>query len=155
LGLSIDLVKRANEIRGKIRQIVPDVTPDDVQQRLKAIAAKEMNWSQEDDVGVTRDLRSIANNLDRARRLKRGGVASFSADLQEPVNQLLRELSLHGLFLVPVGELEQWLSPEAVSVSKEKKPEWANAAAAYLRSVEPRTDGIWQFIRSVAKFLSQ
>jgi len=147
------LMIMANEVGTKIRQIVPNLSPSDLKDRLNVIVGTEISWSKEDDVGISKKLRGIANDLDRGRRLKRGGIASFPADLHGTARQLLKELSEHGLFLVPVGELEQWLNSDVVSASKEKKPEWANEAASYIRSVEPGNDGVWHFIRTIGHFL--
>jgi hypothetical protein len=148
------LAERAKEIEAKIKALSPEITPANVQERLKEVLSGTMNWSQCDDVNVRRELNRIANELDRMKRLKRGGIEALPDGIKEPADQLVRDLAQHGLFLVPVGELEQWLPDSQVSVSKERKPEWANAAAAYIRSVEPQNDGIWKFIRGVASFLN-
>jgi hypothetical protein len=148
------LAERAKEIEAKIKALSPEITPANVQERLKEGLSGTMNWSQCDDVNVRRELNRIANELDRMKRLKRGGIEALPDGIKEPADQLVRDLAQHGLFLVPVGELEQWLPDSQVSVSKERKPEWANAAAAYIRSVEPQNDGIWKFIRGVASFLN-
>jgi len=89
------------------------------------------------------------------KQLKRGGIPQLPTDLQKDVTKLVQDLSGHGLFLVPVGELECWFDESKVSVSKENKWAWANAAAAYIRSDGPLDGSIWDFIRAVARFLRQ
>jgi hypothetical protein len=57
------------------------------------------------------------------------------------------------LFLVPAGELEDWV-PEltAEAPSKRKKAEWANYAANKLRNAPVGTHDIWAFVRRMAEF---
>ena len=60
-----------------------------------------------------------------------------------------------GLFLVPVGELEQWLTSERVTTSRTNKAAWANDAAEYIQSQGAGADGIWNFVRDVGEYLDQ
>ena len=112
-----------------------------------------MDWSKQDDDSVTRELRRAANELDRMKKFKSGGIDSLPADLKLDVELLIKDLSGQGLFLVPVGELEQWLDPSKVSVSNQSKAAWANAAAAYIKQSGPENDSVWKFVRDVASFL--
>jgi hypothetical protein len=149
------LVDRAADIGDRIKLIPPTVTPVEVQCRLKGVLSAEMDWSKKHDTAVAVQLRKIANDLDRMKRLKRGGIASLPLDLQEAAKKIIEDLSRCGLFLVPVGELEQWLAHGEVSVSKENKWGWANAAAAYILGAGPRDNGVWQFVKGVARFFNQ
>lgn len=87
------------------------------------------------------------------RRLKRGGAASFPVDIANQFHSLLELLKRSGIFLVPVGELEEWLSHANIPESKENKWAWANAAALYIQSHDARTDDIWGFVREVGTYL--
>jgi hypothetical protein len=149
------LMDRAVDVGNKIKLIPPSVTPDEVQDRLRQVLSAEMDWSKARDAAVCRQLRKIANDLDRIKRLKRGGVAALPPELEGTVNGIVQDLSRYGLFLVPVGELEQWFDQSEVPVSKENKWGWANAAAAYISNAGPRGGGVWQFIEGVARFLGQ
>jgi hypothetical protein len=62
---------------------------------------------------------------------------------------LVEALKKVGLFLVPVGELEQWLTPEQVAASRANKAGWASDAAEYIQSLGVATGGIWDFVRDV------
>ena len=112
-----------------------------------------MDWSKGHDAAVVGKLRKVANELDRMKQLKSGGVESLPHGLKLDVIQMIDDLTRHGLFLVPVGELEQWMDESKVSVSKQEKAAWANAAAAYIRGGEPQKDGVWTFVKLVAEFL--
>ena len=57
------------------------------------------------------------------------------------------------MFLVPVGELEDWVPDLVVSgPSKKKKAEWANYAANRIRETTSRRDDVWDFVRQMATF---
>ena len=57
------------------------------------------------------------------------------------------------MFLVPVGELEDWV-PDLVASgpSKKKKAEWANFAANRIRETPSRPNDVWEFVRQMANF---
>jgi len=149
------LLERAQKIELVIKRIQPTLSPDCVQTRLRAVGSGGMDWSRGDDAFVATQLRSIANDLDRIKRLKAGGVASLPPELRGEVENIITELSRYGLFLVPVGELEQWFDGTKVSVSKQDKPAWANAAANYIQNGGPHEDGVWGFLTGVARYLTQ
>jgi hypothetical protein len=87
------------------------------------------------------------------RKLKRGGVDAFSPQIAEPLRELLISLQGYGVFLVPVGELEEWLTGTGIQASKENKWAWANEAALHIQSVGASAGDIWNFIRDVGSHL--
>src|SRR5262245_42481341 len=113
-----------------------------------------MDWSCGDDLNIRRELKRLSNNIDRMRRLKRGGVSSYTGELGDEMRKVLGQLQKHGLFLVPVGELEEWLAGRDVGVSKSDKRQWSNAAAQLIQKLGPQDDDVWAFVSSVARFLS-
>jgi hypothetical protein len=88
------------------------------------------------------------------RRLK-SGISSFPPSVSEPLAALVEALKKVGLFLVSVGELEQWLTPEQVATSRANKAAWASDAAEYIQSLGPTAGGIWDFVRDVGHQLDQ
>ncbi|MHC5779955.1 hypothetical protein [Nostoc sp.] len=60
-----------------------------------------------------------------------------------------------GLFLVPVGELEDWLADENVCGSKSKKSAWATAAATLVRQLGAQEGDVWDFMREIASYLQK
>src|ERR1700681_745794 len=69
------------------------------------------------------------------RRLKNGGISAFSDIVVVPLTELVASLKEIGMFLVPVGELEGWLSSCSVPESKANKAARANAAALLVQSL--------------------
>ena len=89
------------------------------------------------------------------RGLKRGGINALPEEISEHLRSLVHECNQVGLFLVPVGELEYWLSDYAICASRAKKWAWANKAADFLRT-NPEKDGdIWAFMRAVGQYLTE
>jgi hypothetical protein len=149
------IVDRAVEVGRQIKQVPPAVAPQHVRSRLDQVSSCDMDWSKEDDRKICRELRLVANDLDRLKRLKRGGIDALPPPLRDMVRQIVTDLACHGLFLVPVGELEQWFQKDEVPVSMERKWEWADAAATHIRASGPQQGRVWEFVRGVARFLGQ
>jgi hypothetical protein len=83
-------------------------------------------------------------------------MSALPCDIRHAIDKLLDGLKTAGVFLVPVGELADWLATENITESKTKKPAWANAAAvSVLTSKGGRTGDIWDFVREVGGYLSQ
>ena len=105
-------------------------------------------------MGLVADVADLRNELNGMRALKRGGIAALPNGLSETVAHLVRDLAQRGFFVVPVGELEEWLIGCGLSASKKRKWAWANEAADYIRSNESGPDDIWKFIDEVGQFLT-
>jgi hypothetical protein len=130
------------------------VAPDEVAAELAAISSSSMDWIKQEDVELKRCLTRLALRLDRMRRLKKGGASAYPDDLAGRIRDLLVRLQHVGLFLVPVGELEEWLASENLGVSKEKnKWAWANAAAERILKLGPQKRDIWDFVSAVGGYL--
>jgi hypothetical protein len=131
-----------------VRELPPRFTEHEVKASLQALHTCDMSWQRADDTRVVRELRKIANNVDRLRRLKAGGISgytdhpSIAAALQTAVDACKGV----GLFLVPVGELENWLSLPHVESDRGEKRSWAAAAAEAVRQRQPGTDAVVSFV---------
>jgi predicted ATP-dependent endonuclease of OLD family len=91
--------------------------------------------------GKTQLLRDIKGKLPR--------------QIRDPLERLLTDLEIHGVYLVPYGELEDWLVDCGIDASKRKnKWVWANEAAQYIRENKPRQDDIWDFVRRLGRYLT-
>lgn len=148
------LVGMATSIVEGIKKLPPTIEPREVRSRLAELAGTSESWDGDADVALRRELSKIGSQLDRMRKLKRGGLSSFPADQRAQLAELLSQLKACGVFLVPVGELEEWLPNEKIEESKDKKWAWANAAALHLQSTEGRQGDIWDFVRKVGEYLS-
>lgn len=147
------LATSARAIANAIKATPPTVTEDEIRSKLAEVLNHQMSWSAGDDQKLRASLGELATALDRMRRLKRGGIAALPAETMNSAKELLLELGRIGLFVVPVGELEEWLSGYDVHTSKSNKWAWANEAAAKILAAGPKNDDIWIFVRSIVDFL--
>jgi len=91
--------------------------------------------------------------------IKRRGIDSLTGNDRQDVENLLRQLAAYGVFMVPAGELEQWLPGLSRGVCQNKS-EWLVQTfqamgedpddSAYLR---PATDDVWAFVGSIRSWL--
>ncbi len=148
------MINESNDISEQIRNLPPVVSVEEVVRKLTFIISSTMDWGKGDDVEIKRCLGQLANDLDRTRRLKRGGIAAYPGELGMKISSLLIQLREFGLFLVPVGELEEWLANQQVGESKANKRVWANAAAQRIQQLGEQSTDVWQFISAVGKYLA-
>lgn len=149
------LLEKVVEIAEKIRQLPPTIREDEVRNAFIDLASQEFDWTEGDDRRVRDTLSTLSNSLNGMRKLKSGGIRKLPSEVAAPLETLVSKLAVQGLFLVPVGELEEWLSDCKIVASKKKKWAWANEAAEYLRTSSARDDDIWKFIRQVGDYLTE
>jgi hypothetical protein len=121
---------------------------------LQTIIAETLDWSNaEQTARVRRTLSDLSAGLSETARLK-GGIDKLSSEqVYHNLKAFLGTCRSFGLFLVPCGELENWVPRlTANGPSKRKKPEWANAAANRIREAPAENEDIWAFIRQMAQF---
>lgn len=147
------LLTDSKAVAKAVRDLPPIKTPTETLNELRSLAELPMNWDQKNDLELRRRLRGLATELDRMRRLKRGGIDKYAGQININLRSLLDRLRVHGLFLVPVGELEEWLPQDQVAVSKSDKRAWSNAAAQVIQGEGKREAPLWAFIRSVGSYL--
>jgi len=147
------LIQSCNEVAEAVRSLPPKITPAEVAKELLSIGEGSMDWNQQDDVELRRRLGRLGNDIDRMRRLKRGGIAAYSGELHDKLSVVVEQLRNHGLFLVPVGELEQWLATDNVGVSTNDKRAWSNAAAQTVQKAGKRDGDVWGFVTAVGRYL--
>jgi AAA domain, putative AbiEii toxin, Type IV TA system len=150
-----ELTARARMIMEDIRNLPPVISSAQVTARLTELANTGEVWRNESDIALRRDLLSICRQLDRMRQLKRGGLRAFPSPISESMLELLTALKRVGIFLVPVGELEEWFTTAEVAESKENKWAWANAAALHIQHHGADISGVWGFVREVGGFFSR
>jgi hypothetical protein len=85
--------------------------------------------------------------------LKHGGISQLPNDIAPIVESFIGKLKQAGIFLVPVGQLEDWLTSEEISASKKNKWAWANEAALVIQTRGATKGDIWDFLREVAQHL--
>jgi hypothetical protein len=149
------LCLHASSVMEQIRQLPPNIDSEEVRLRLTSLASTPMEWKDEDDIRIRRELTRMAGDVDRMRALKRGGISAFPESVAIPLEQLVASLKEAGIFLVPVGELEEWLAAENIQESKTHKWAWANAAALLIQSKGASQGDIWDFVRDVGAHLAR
>ena len=168
LGVSSEVVaelcKRARDVVTQIRACITQMDPEAIQTALRRLSDMVTDLTSNDKAKVRGKLQDIANKMYSLHELKLLGldaipethtVGSSTVSLRNDVHALLQNLASHGLFLVPVGELESWLPILMKGQSREDKSKWAMLAAEKVEDVGERDDDVWQFVLSVHRFLEQ
>ncbi|WP_236774748.1 hypothetical protein [Agrobacterium tumefaciens] len=86
----------------------------------------------------------------------RGGIGLLQGSDMETAENLLNDLGSYGLFVVPIGELEAWLSGLNVERTKQK---WLHTVFEKMGCdpssktyVQPETGDVWDFMGSLASW---
>lgn len=148
------LLEEVKIVAEAIRELPPTISENELSEELQKLASSEFSWVDGDDRTLRDTFSSLRNSLNGMRKLKRGGIYALPQNVAEPLERLIDKFADIGLFLVPVGELEEWLSDCSIKASKKKKWAWANEAADCIRSSEARDDDIWKFIRQIGSYLT-
>jgi hypothetical protein len=86
--------------------------------------------------------------------IKLEGLDALSGEDRERVEAFLAELAAYGVFVVPVGELENWLKPLGVT----NKQRWVTETLVRLgvreseTYIAPGVGDVWAFVESVARW---
>jgi SepF-like predicted cell division protein (DUF552 family) len=138
----------------QIKAMGPLHTEDELRAELRAIIDLPLIWANASQLAdIRRKLSDLSTGLSLTARLKKGVESLRSEPVYPDLNALLGDCRSHGLFLVPGGELEDWVRElTTAGPSKKKKAEWANFAANKLRDAPIGTDDVWAFVRRMAEF---
>ncbi len=145
---------KCRKIIHQIKALGPIHSEADVVVALKGILAEDLDWSEAEQLGrVRRTLGDLSAGLSETARLKTGLESLSNQAVYHDLKAFLGELRSLGVFLVPYGELEDWV-PHLMdgAPSKRKKPERANFAANKIREAPVGTDDIWAFVRRMAEY---
>lgn len=142
-----------------IRSVPPTITPQEVNDEIQRICDLPKVWQNNDDGTVMRKLSGLSNKIDRMRKFKTGGIAAYIGEhpaIADQLEDVKKELWKVGVFIVPVGELESWLSTDFMKdgPSRGKKQEWADEASNRIRQRPDEAGLISDFIRTVAAFVA-
>ena len=147
-------------VASAMRIVPPTITPQEVNVEIQRIHEKPKVWQNNDDEVVMRQLRNLSNKIDRMRKLKSGGIATYKnehSSISAQLESVKGKFWKAGVFIVPVGELESWLSDDFMKggPSQERKQEWADEAANRIRQDPENAGPIREFLREVAGFLAE
>ncbi len=145
---------KCRSIIDRIKAMGPLYDEKQLRAKLQGIIDSDLSWADVGQLGETRrQLSNLSAGLSLTAKLKQGVESLKSEPVYPDLQALLGNCRGHGLFLVPVGQLEDWV-PEltADGPSKKKKAEWANYAANKLRDAPIGTNDVWAFVRRMADF---
>ncbi len=145
---------KCRSIIDRIKAMGPLHTENELCAELQAIINLDLSWAVVGQLGeIRRKLSDLSAGLSLTARLKKGIGSLRSETVYPDLNALLGDCRSHGLFLVPAGELEDWVPELTVGgPSKKKKAEWANYSANKIREAPVGTDDVWAFVRRMAEF---
>lgn len=149
------LVAEAQRLIGLVKQLPPTISPKETRDQIIEVLPDDLDWAKEDDSPLRSRLQQIARRLDRMRRLKTGASDPLPDNIRAPLMGLVERLHSAGLFVVPVGELEEWLSTHNIKASKQNKWAWANESAQLIRKLDCQQDDVWKFMRGVGSYLQR
>ncbi len=155
IGAADELLRDAQELVSLVKALPPTISVEEVREQVSEAMAQALDWSQEHDGLIRTRFQQLARRLDRMRRLKTVGSEPFPADIQGRLAQLVARLHKCGLFVVPVGELEEWLAGRGIAASRHNKWAWANEAASLIRTSGRQDGDVWAFMSAIADFLQQ
>lgn len=143
----------------KIKSLPPPITEVEAKDSLLELAKLELDWQKGDDGMLRTRMNKLEGRIKRVQRLKEGGIDAYSAypEIHSLLTQLVAECRKHGLFLVPAGELEDWvpsLIAGKVSTSA-TKTERAYVMAECIRQANDKEGDVWEFMTAVTNYLSQ
>ncbi len=72
-GVADAIQEECRRAAAAIRNVPPTISPDDVKAEINRISGLSMDWQRSDDEAVMRQLRELANKVERMRKLKKGG----------------------------------------------------------------------------------
>lgn len=85
---------------------------------------------------------------------KKQGIMSLSDEEKNRALSLLKDLKVYGIFIVPIGELEEWLS--YLGIQRADKSVWFVEILEKMTQDDtmPRENDVWEFIKDINKWIS-
>ena len=149
-----ETVSLAYAITQRLRGLPPVLTEETVRENLTQVLKKDIDWNQDGDVEMRGELEKISRDIARSRKLKIVDDTRLPTDLRQDIEQCLEALKEYGIFLVPMGELEDWLPKQNLG-SRIRKAEFAVATASWIEEQGRQQDPLWDFVGSIAEYFSQ
>ncbi len=149
-----ETVSLAHAITQRLRGLPPVLTEETVRENLTQVLKKDIDWNQDGDVEMRGELEKISRDIARSRKLKIVDDTRLPTDLRQDIEQCLEALKEYGIFLVPMGELEDWLPKQNLG-SRIRKAEFAVATASWIEEQGRQQDPLWDFVGSLAEYFSQ
>lgn len=143
-----------------IANYIERIPPDELLAKVVTGLMDEIELSKDEVLPSEKRLSRLLGNLKRVRESgacwkesKRLGRESLDEVHQAKFDELWMLCALQGLFIVPVGELEGWLSPFGLSYTSHKS-KWIVSALELIPSLEPSSNiDPWKFLGRVFDYL--
>ena len=149
-----EIIESAEEVVVQVRTRGPELSPEELLATFERLSKHPMDWNVGDNEKLRKELISTGKKLADLSRLKHGGRNNYEENiaLLTSLDALLAACRRHGLFLVPVGELEHWCSElMRDGPSRTRKSEWANEAAIRIRANPEGAVDVCSFMRAVTQ----
>jgi hypothetical protein len=147
-------MQKCQRIIEHIKGLGPLDSVVDVTKELNAILAMSLDWSNSEQLKTVRGkLGDLSAGLSETARLKLGVERLDDNAIKHDLKAYLGDLRSLGVFLVPCGELEDWV-PDLMTEapSKKKKPERATYMANKIREAAVGSGDVWAFIGKMAEY---
>ena len=148
-----ETVGLADAITRQIRELPPVLTEKLVREKLKQVLDKEVDWDHGGATEMRGDLDKVSRTIARSRKLKIVDP-ELPGELRQSIEQCLESLKEYGIFLVPMGELEDWLPAQDFG-SRARKAEFAVAMATWIQEHGRQQDPLWYFLDGIAEYFSK
>jgi ABC-type thiamine transport system ATPase subunit len=149
-----ELMANCRRIVDAVKALGPIYDEAHTTKALADILDETLDWKNVEQLNRIRGtLSDLSVGLSETSRLKKGLNSLKEYEVYHDLVAFLNRCRSYGVFLVPDGELEDWV-PQLVTAgpSKKKKAEWANYAANRIRETPPCQDDVWEFVRQMASF---
>ena len=146
-----ETVGLAHAITQQFRGLPPVLTEKLVREELEQVLNRDVDWDHGGDMEMRGELDKVSRTIARSRKLK---IEGLPCDLRQNIDQCLKSLKEYGIFLVPIGELEDWL-PTLDLGNRTRKAAFAVATAARIQEQGRQQDPLWDFVGGIAEYFSQ
>ncbi|MBE9113779.1 AAA family ATPase [Nodosilinea sp. LEGE 07298] len=149
-----EIMSDTQQIVEQVKALGPIYDEEHTQNLLAAMLSERFDWTNVEQLKrIRKDLSELSAGLSQTARLKKGLESLQTYPVYHDLVALLHKCRIHGLFLVPVGELEDWIPLLTTDgPSRKRKAEWANFAANRIRESPTNHGDIWEFVRQMACF---
>ncbi len=150
------LIADLRALSQKLKALPPAITVEQVKEELNRLASADYTWATDDDNRLRSRLNDLEQRIKRIRRLKEGGVKAYEPhpDIHKLFVNLVPKCHHLGVFLVPAGELEDWVPSLMADCGRSRpKMERALVMADCIRTATDKTGDIWAFTQAVVQYL--
>jgi hypothetical protein len=149
-----ELMQECTRIIAQVKALGPMISESETREQLSSILESNLRWTEASQLNtVRRELDKVSFLLSPTARLKQGMSSLKGEAVYTDLTAFLHRCRGVGVFLVPVGVLEDWVPDLASSgPNRKKKAEWATYVAGRIRESVVRDNDVWDFVDKMARF---